>query len=150
MYDFLLTVHVLAAILWVGGSWMLLIFGYAQKGDPIERRNDFTRFTEKLGPRFFAPLSVIVILAGSFLVDEAGYSYSDTWVTLGYVGWALSFLIGVGFYPREGKRREELIEREGLAAPGVAASLGRILTAATIDSVIITLVVIDMTTKPGL
>ena len=150
MADFLLTVHVLAAILWVGGSWMLLVFSYAQRGDTIERRNDFTRFTEKLGPRYFAPLSIIVVLAGSLLVDEAGYDYSHTWVTLGYVGWFLSFLIGVGFYPREGKRREELIEREGLEAPGVAASLSRILTAATVDTVIITLVVIDMTTKPGL
>ena len=150
MADFLLTVHVLAAILWVGGSWMLLVFGYAQRGDPIERRTEFTRFTEKIGPRFFAPLSIIVILAGSFLVDEIGYDYSDTWVTLGYVGWFLSFLIGVGFYPREGKRREELIEREGVEAPGVAASLGRVLTVATVDTAIITLVVIDMTTKPGL
>ena len=150
MYDFLLTVHVLAAILWVGGSWMLLVLGYALRGDAVERRNDFTRFTEKIGPRFFAPLSVIVILAGSFLVDEVGYGYADTWITLGYVGWFLSFLIGVGFYPREGKRREELIEREGVEAPGVAASLSRILTVATVDTVIVTLVVIDMTTKPGL
>ena len=150
MYDFLLTVHVLAAILWVGGSWMLLVFGYAQRGDPVERRNEFTRFTEKIGPRFFAPLSILVILAGSLLVDEAGYDFSDTWVTLGYAGWFLSFLIGVGFYPREGKRREATIETEGVQAPAVAASLSRILTVATVDSIIITLVVVDMTTKPGL
>ena len=150
MYDLLLTVHVLAAILWVGGSWMLLLFGYAQRGDPIERRNEFTRFTEKLGPRYFAPLSIIVVLAGSLLVDEAGYDYADTWVTLGYVGWFLSFLIGVGFYPREGSRREKLIESGGVQDPGVAASVNRILTVATVDTVIITLVVLDMTTKPGL
>jgi hypothetical protein len=32
----------------------------------------------------------------------------------------------------------------------VAASISRILTVATVDTTIITLVVIDMTTKPGL
>ena len=82
--------------------------------------------------------------------SEAGYDYSDTWVTIGYVGWLISFLFGVAFYGPEGKRREKIVEERGIDDPGVVKSLNRVLTVAAVDSVIITLVVIDMTTKPGL
>ena len=129
---------------------MMLIFGYSLKGADVQRRDEFTRLTEKISSVLFAAASIIVIVAGSLLVDEAGYDYSDTWVTIGYVGWFLSFLLGVGFYPREAKRREKLIESEGIESSGVTASIDRILTVATVDTIIITLVVIDMTTKPGL
>ena len=148
--EFLLTVHVLAAIVWLGGSWMLLMLGLSLRGADTQRRVDYTRMTEKVPSIAFAVASVVVILAGSWLVDEAGYDYSDTWVTLGYVGWFISFLFGVGFYGPEGKRRDKRIEAEGMDSPAVTKSLNRVLTVAAIDSLIITLVVIDMTTKPGL
>jgi uncharacterized membrane protein len=129
---------------------MLLALGLSLRGADLQRRVDFTRMTEKLPSIIFAVASIVVIGAGSWLVDEAGYDYSDTWVTLGYVGWFISFLFGVGFYGPEGKRRDRTIEAEGIESPAVAKSLNRVLTVAAIDSLIITLVVIDMTTKPGL
>ena len=150
LYEFLLTLHILAAIVWLGGSWMLLALGYSLKSADAQRRHEFTALTEKISSILFSIASILVILAGSWLVDEAGYDYSDTWVILGYVGWFLSFLLGVGFYPREGKRRGELVDAKGIDDPGVTASVDRILRVATVDTVIITLVVIDMTTKPGL
>jgi uncharacterized membrane protein len=135
---------------WLGGSWMLLALGLSLRGADLQRRVDYTRMTEKVPSIMFAVASILVIGAGSWLVSEANYDYSDTWVTLGYVGWFISFLFGVGFYGPEGKRREKAIEAEGIESPGVTKSLNRVLTVAAIDSTIITLVVIDMVTKPGL
>jgi uncharacterized membrane protein len=146
---FLLTAHVLAAVAWVGGSVLALTLGYYLRGRDLETRVEYTRWTEWLGPRFFAPLSVIVIIAGPLLADRL-YDLDQTWLTLGFVGWFLSFLIGIGFYPREGSKREKLIEQHGVAHESVAASVNRVLTVATIDTLIVVLVVIDMTTKPGL
>jgi uncharacterized membrane protein len=148
--EFLLTIHILGAIVWVGGSWMLLILGYSLRGADLQRRLEYTRLTEKVSSIVFSIASILVILAGSWLVDELGYDYSDTWVTLGYAGWFVSFLLGVGFYPREGKRREKQIEASGADGPHVSASIDRILRVATVDTIIVTLVVLDMTTKPGL
>jgi uncharacterized membrane protein len=82
-YEVLLTLDILAAIVWLGGSIMLLVLGYMQRSAPIERRVDYTRLTEKVGNMVFAPASIVLIVAGSFLVDEAGYDYGDTWVILG-------------------------------------------------------------------
>lgn len=149
-YDkFLLTAHVLAAVIWVGGSVLALALGYYLRGRDINTRVEYMRWTEWLGPRLFAPMSIIVIIAGPLLADRI-YEVDQTWLTLGFIGWFLSFVIGVAFYPREGKRREKLVEQHGVEHPSVAASVNRVLTVATIDTLIIVLVVIDMTTKPGL
>ena len=150
MTDLLLTIHVLAAVAWVGGSIFALALGYYLRGRDVETRVEYTRWTEWLGPRYFAPLSIAVIVAGPLLADDIGYDFDQTWLTLGFVGWFLSFLIGVAFYPREGGRREKLIEQHGLGHESVAASVNRVLTVATVDTLIVVLVVIDMTTKPGL
>ena len=147
---FLLTAHVLAAVVWVGGSVLALTLGYYLKGRDANTRVEYTRWTEWLGPRLFAPMSIIVIVAGHLLVNEYDLDFDQTWLMLGQAGWLLSFLIGVGFYPREGKKREGLIEQHGIEHESVAASINRVLTVATIDTLIVVLVVIDMTTKPGL
>jgi uncharacterized membrane protein len=145
---FLLTAHVLAAVVWVGGSVLALTLGYYLRSRDIDTRVEYTRWTEWLGPRLFAPMSVIVIIAGSLLADRL-YDFDQTWLTLGYIGWFLSFAIGVGFYPREGAKREKLIEQSSVGNELVAKSVNRVLTVATVDTLIVVLVVIDMTTKPG-
>ncbi|HYH59784.1 MAG TPA: DUF2269 family protein [Thermoleophilaceae bacterium] len=150
MADLLLTIHVLAAVLWVGGSAALLTLGYYLRGRDINTRVEYTRWTEWLGPRLFAPMSIAVIVAGHLLVNEIGYDFDQTWLMLGQIGWLLSFLIGIGFYPREGKKREKLIEQHGIEHESVNASINRVLTVASIDTLIVVLVVVDMTTKPGL
>jgi len=146
---FLLTAHVVAAVVWVGGSVLALTLGCYLRGRDMETRVEYTRWTEWLGPRLFAPMSVIVIIAGPLLADRL-YDFSQTWLTLGFIGWGLSFLIGVAFYPREGARREKLIEQNGMASEQVAGSINRVLTVATVDTLIVMLVVIDMTAKPGI
>jgi uncharacterized membrane protein len=129
---------------------MLLILGLTLRKADVQRRTEFTRMTDKVPSIVFAVASIILVLAGSWLVDEAGYDYSDTWVTLGYVGWFISLVFGVGFYGPEGKRRDRIIDERGIDDPGVVRSLNRVLTVAAVDSLIVTLVVVDMTTKPGL
>ena len=150
MLDLWLTIHVLAAVIWVGGSVLALTFGYYLRGRDIATRVEYTRWTEWIAPRLFAPMSVAVLVAGHLLVNEIGYDFNQTWLHIGQAGWILSFLIGVGFYGREGKKREQLIEQHGIEHESVAASINRVLTVATVDTLIVVLVVVDMTTKPGL
>jgi uncharacterized membrane protein len=150
MTDLLLTVHVLAAVIWVGGSVMMLAIGYYLRGRDLPTRVEFTRVTEWVAPRLLAPASIGVIIAGPLLVDELGYEFDQPWLHVGFLGWFISFILGVAFYPREAKRRERLIEKHDIRHETVAASVNRVLTVATIDTLIVVLVVIDMTTKPGL
>ena len=150
MIDLLLTIHVLAAVIWVGGSAMMLAMGYHLRRRDANTRVEFTRWTEWVAPRVLAPASLAVIIAVPLLVEEIGYEFNEPWLHIGFLGWFLSFVIGVAFYPREGRKRERLIEQHGIEHESVAASVNRVLTVATIDTLIIVLVVVDMTTKPGL
>ena len=146
--EFLLAAHILAAVVWVGGSWTMLALGAYLRRRDINTRVEYTRWTEWLAPRLYAPASIVVIVAGPLLAADLDLDFSEAWINIGFVGWTISFLFGVAFYPREGKKRESLIEQHGLEHESVAASIGRVLTVATIDTLVITLVVVDMTVKP--
>ena len=152
MYEFLLTVHVLAAILWVGGAVTLHILMRRALQLP-DRRAQHERFTELewLGQRFYPGFSLLLLIAGILLVtrDEGGFEFSDIFVQLGLTGWVISFLIGIGFYEREGKKRGGIVEAEGADSPAVAASFRRTAMVNSFELLILLLVVVDMTTKPG-
>ena len=148
--ELLLTAHVLGAVIWVGASCTLLALGYYLRGCDLPTRVEFTRWTEWLGPRLIAPASVAVIIGGPLLASDLEVDFGAAWITIGFVGWTISFLLGIAFYPREGRRRERLIEKHDIRHETVAASINRVLTVATIDTLIVVLVVVDMTTKPGL
>ena len=150
MYDFLLTVHILAAVLWVGGGATAHVLGRrAQRSADPQYRLTLVREINAIGNRLYAPLSLVLVIAGSFLVNEAGYEFSQLWITLGYAAWLVSFVLGVGFYSREQKRIDEVAEREGPDGPGVKAGIRRTLMVNSFELLILALAVIDMAVKPG-
>jgi uncharacterized membrane protein len=152
MYDLLVTLHVLAAVLWVGGAVTLHILMRRALKLP-DRRAQHERFTELewLGERFYPLFSIILIVAAILLVteEEHGWEFGDTFIQIGLTGWVISFLIGIGFYGREGKKRAELVETEGAESPAVAASFRRTAMVNSFELLILLIVVVDMTTKPG-
>ena len=152
MYDLLVTLHVLAAVLWVGGGVTLHVLMRRALRLP-ERRAQHERFTELewLGERFYPGFSLLLLIAGILLVtrDEGGWEFEHTFIQIGLTGWIISFLIGIGFYGREGKKRAGIVEREGPESPAVAASFRRTAMVNSFELLILLAVVVDMTIKPG-
>ena len=152
MYDLLISLHVLAAVLWVGGGVTLHILMRRALKLP-DRRAQHERFTELewLGERFYPIFSIVLIIAAILLVteDDHGWEFGDTFIQIGLAGWIISFLIGIGFYGREGKKRAALVETEGPESPAVAASFRRTAMVNSFELLILLIVVVDMTTKPG-
>jgi len=151
MYEFLLTIHVLAAIIWLGGGIAMHILGrrVLKRNDPQEIYK-FSAEVNIIGMRLYAPMSLILLVAGILLVNEAGYEFSQTWITLGFLGWIVSFLVGVGYYGPQDKKLQALVAADGPTAPGVVANVRQALLVNSIEILILMLVVVDMTTKPGL
>jgi uncharacterized membrane protein len=150
MYDFLLTVHVLAAVVWVGGSVVMHILGrrVLKRGDGAEIHS-FSQEINKVALALYAPLALILLVAGVFLVDEAGYEYSQLWITLAFVAWGISFVLGVGYYGPHDKKLQKIVTERGATDPGVAQNVRQALTVNQFELLILLLVVVDMTTKPG-
>ena len=143
MYEFWLAVHIVCAVLWVGGGVTLHVLGRwsAKSGDP-EQMRAFALQALKLSVRLYAPLAILLLLAGIMLVREVGYSYGDLWISLGMLAWIVSLALGVLFYPREERRLER--------ADGDARStVNRVLMVNSIEITILVLVVVDMAVKPG-
>jgi uncharacterized membrane protein len=150
MYELWLAIHILCAVIWVGGGVSVHLLGRwtVKRGDP-EQIVAFNRDAVKLGIVFYAPLSIVLIIAGVLLVEEVGYGYGDLWITLGFLGWLFSLALGVGFYPRQARKVEAAVTAGGQAAPEAHATIGRILLVNSIEITVLLLVIVDMAVKPG-
>ena len=152
MYEFLLTVHVLAAVLWVGGGVTLhILIRRALRLSDARARHEAVVELEWVGAKFFPFFSIALIIAAVLLVtrEEGGWDFDHTFIQIGFTGWIISFLIGIGFYEREGNKRTDLVEAEGADSPAVASSLRRTAMVNSFELLILLLVVVAMTTKPG-
>ena len=151
MYEFLLTIHVLAAVIWVGGGIAMHILGrrVLRRNDP-EEIYKFSAEVNLIGMRLYAPTSLILLVAGILLVNEAGYEFSQLWITLGFLGWIFSFIVGIAYYGPQDKKLQALVAAEGPTAPGVVENVRQALMVNSFEILILVLVVIDMTVKPGL
>ena len=142
MYELLLTLHLLGAVTWVGGSIALAILGSRFSGAD---RAIVTPQMNWYGGTVLTGAAFVVLLAGIGLIIEVdGYEFSDPWVTIAIVGWLASAIIGGGFLGRIGKQAEaatDPAERERL--------IDKLTKIARLDTLIIVLVVIDMAVKPG-
>jgi uncharacterized membrane protein len=151
MYELLLTIHVLAAVIWVGGGLVMHILGrrVLKRGNPQEIF-EFSNEINTVAMRLYAPTALILLVAGILLVNEAGYEFSQLWITLAFIGWAFSFIVGIGYYGPQDKKLQALVAADGPTAPGVVGNVRQALLVNSVEQLILFLIVIDMTTKPGL
>jgi uncharacterized membrane protein len=150
MYELWLAIHILCAVIWVGGGVSVHVLGrWTQKrGDP-DQIVAFNRDAMKIWNVFYTPLAIILLIAGVLLIEEVGYSYGDLWITLGLTGWLVSLVLAVGFYAGQRRKVEAAVQARGPTAPDAQAGIRRILLVNSIEILILLLVVIDMAVKPG-
>ena len=142
MFENLLTLHILAAVTWVGGSIALAVLGGRFAG--AESGVVAPHFSW-YGGTVLTGAAFVVLLAGIGLVlDVEAYEFTDAWVLIGIAGWLLSAILGGGMLGPLGKKMSEATDHAERAA-----LQSRILTISRIDTVVVVLVVVDMAVKPG-
>ncbi|HEX6951360.1 MAG TPA: DUF2269 family protein [Gaiellaceae bacterium] len=148
-YAFLKWVHVSGAVLWVGGGLTLTILALRaeRSSDPIEMAT-IARQAAFVGERVFAPIGVLVLLAGIGMVVNLHWGWGTSWIVIGLVGYAITFLTGLLFLGPEAKRIGQLIETAGAEAAETQAAIRRILLVARVDEGVLLLVVAAMVLKP--
>ncbi len=148
-YSAFKTVHVIAAIVWIGGGTLLTILGVAaeRKRDPIELAN-IARQAATVGEKVFAPAGLVVVAMGIAMMLNTDWGWGKFWIVAGLVGYAITFFTGVGVLSPLAKKVTALTEEKGPTHPETAAAITRILMIARIDVAMLLLVVVDMVTKP--
>jgi uncharacterized membrane protein len=149
-YEIFLAVHILAAVVWVGGAFVIQVLAFRILREAVpERMAAFAKDTEWVGMRFFLPASLTLLVFGFLLVNEAGWSLSDAWLIFALIVIAASIVTGAGFLGPEAGRLGKAIEQQGPASPEVRERLSRILLISRIELIFLIAVVVDMVAKPG-
>ena len=153
MYEFLKTMHVIFAAIWVGtAAQQQFAAARAQmraKSDP-KYFVEFADDAEWYGKKLFAPASGITALFGVLLVIQSGWEFKDLWIIIGIALWVVSSIIGAAFLSPESGRLRELASQKGLEDPEVKSRIARINMVVRVDFLILLLVIADMVVKPGL
>jgi uncharacterized membrane protein len=148
-YTFFKSIHVITAVIWVGGAAMIQAYAFRilRTGDG-KRQADFAKDTEVVGMRVFVPASLILVLAAIAMMVNLDWSWSQNWIILGLIAFVLSFVLGAGFLGPEGGRIAALIEQQGPDSPAVQARIRRILTISRCELIVLLTVIVNMVVKP--
>jgi putative membrane protein len=146
-------VHVLFAVIWVGGALTVQVYALlaVRTQDPV-RIAAFARDTEFVGTRIFIPSSLILLVSGIFTIHESSgaWSFDQGWVQFGLVIILLSIAVGAGYLGPESGRIAKATDAHGVESPEVQARIQRIFLVSRIELVLLMLVVFDMVVKPGI
>jgi uncharacterized membrane protein len=150
LYDWLLFLHILAAMLWVGGSVMVaaMVTRLLRAPEPGEIAR-FTGNLRVLGPAVLAPSVVLLLVMGIWMVeDSAAWDMGQGWLEAGIALYAAAFLIGAAFLSRTA------IGAERAATAGDHGEAHRQLVRWSWGYRVIVLILLiatwDMVVKPGL
>jgi uncharacterized membrane protein len=148
LYDWLLFLHVLAAMVWVGGGVLLTVVGVRTVRDPDPAA--VVRFTGNLrvvGPLVLAPATLAVLGFGIGLVVDS-WDWGQLWIQLGLGLFAGAFLIGAVWQSRTALAATRAAERDDDAE--ARRQLRRWLWGYGLIVLLLVVAVWDMTVKPGL
>ena len=151
MFEGLKTLHVLAAILWVGGAITTQI--YAIRAD---RSGDAGHFqlvageAEWVGQRFYLGASLVVLATGiAMVVKEEFLAFGDPFIVIGLGGALFSALLGSLYLGPESGRIKRLSQERGWDDPEVVRRTRTIFLLSRIELVVLVLVVVNMVVRPG-
>jgi uncharacterized membrane protein len=148
-YDAFLTVHILFVVVWIGGGLFLTIFGLmAERSRDSAQIAQITKMAAFAGERIFSPAAIVVLAMGIAMVLNADIGFNHFWLVFGLLGFASTFVIGIGLLAPRAKKLEVLLHEKGPDDPESQAAISTILLIARVDMAVLALVIVDMVTKP--
>lgn len=151
LYEALLFLHILAAIAWIGGAIMhVVLMELAKRSGGREDMVMLLRYDDRLGPIFYVPMGLIVLLAGIGLVLEGDWGWDQPWIIAGLVLLGVAYLGGAAFFIPAGRRLNRAVEAEGATSEAAMRMAHGIERVAKLDLLLLLAAVYVMTAKPGL
>lgn len=149
MYDVLKYIHILAAMVWVGGAFTLQIYGiYVARSSEPDAIARFGRDVAVVGGRVFPIASIVLLIAGVLMVLQR-WSFGQAWIMLALTLWIVSLLAGVLYIgPRSG-RVGELFASEGPTSAAGRALMNQVFLVSRLELVSFAVIVFLMVFKPG-
>jgi hypothetical protein len=148
-YSIVKFLHVVSAVLWVGGGFVLFLLGVlAERAGNIEDKLLAMRASGQLGGRFFAPMSMLTLVFG-LIMCGFWVGFTELWIVIGLVGYATTFSIGMLVFKPTGERMGAMVAKDGVT-PAVLAIGQRMMSWARLDYAVMLVIIADMVLKPTL
>ena len=145
--DWLIAIHILCAIVWVGGAFYSQILAARAQGDGAITLAAFSKDQEYAGMRAFLPASLILLATGIWLVARDRFTL-DEWNVYALVVIGLSIVTGAAFLGPESGRIGQLMDARGGDDPEVVNRIKRIFLVSRVELVLLISVVLAMSLKP--
>lgn len=148
-YEPLLSIHILAAITWIGGAATLQLLGVrARQSSNPEEMASVAGQAAWLGKRVLTPAAESCCWLGISMV-LINWSFAQLWIVLGLVAFAGSLLSGIFFSGPESERLAKLLGEREPSDREMQARIKRLFLYSRIELVVLMLIVVDMVFKPG-
>jgi uncharacterized membrane protein len=149
VYQLFLYVHIVCAVIWVGGAVyaQLLALRVTSSPDPSELPH-LARHIESIGTRVFLPAALLLFISGSAMTLQA-WSFGRTWIAISVALWVLSAVVGAVYLGPRVKRAAELFETEGPTSQVGRELLDRLFLVSRLEIVGFAVIIALMTFKPG-
>ena len=149
MYELIKYVHVICAIIWVGGAFFaqLLAVRASRSTDPTDLPKIGASIAY-LGQRVFLPASILLFVAGIILVTQR-WAFSNVWVSISMVLWLASALVGSLYLGPTSAKVGAMFAAEGPTSVAARAGLDRLFLVARLELVSFAIIVFMMVVKPG-
>jgi uncharacterized membrane protein len=151
LYEALLFLHVIGAIVWIGGAVMhVALMQLAERSGNRAEMVRLLGYDDRLGPLLYVPAGLIVLLAGIGLVLEGGWEWGQAWIVAGLVLFGVALVGGAAYFIPAGKRLQRAVASDGEESEAVGRLIVEIERVALLDLVVLLAAVYVMTAKPGL
>jgi len=148
----LLFLHILGAITWIGGGVMLsLIAARTRRSEDPRYIAEFAKTLSYVGLRVLAPAVVTVLLTGILMVlVSAGWEFTQLWILLAFGIFIIAFLVGAVYLSRVALELQRLTTSADVNLQAARDTLGRWIVGYQIVLLLLLFAVWDMVFKPGL
>lgn len=148
-YSIYKALHVIAIVIWVGGDITLTTLGivFERRGD-AETMATLGKVGSWIGVHVYTPAAFAVFAFGVALIEQGGWGWGQVWIDLALAGWAIATGVGVLFVGPELGRIDRSAAEHGPDSAEVARRVRRLFTVFRFDTVLLVLIVLDMTVKP--
>jgi uncharacterized membrane protein len=149
LYDWLLFVHIVAAMVWVGGLVALSVLAtLVHRGADHDAISRFVGSLRVFGPVVLAPAALALLGFGIWLVVDAdAWDFGQTWILLALGVFIAAFLVGAVF-----QSRSALAAQRAVAAGDDGEAIRHLARWSWGMRLIVLLLVVatwDMVFKPG-
>jgi uncharacterized membrane protein len=149
VYHLLLFLHILSAVVWVGGAVSVQLLALmAQRSPEPSEVPRMIRYFEPLGTKAFTPAAVVLLLSGIVLTVQA-WSFAQAWIYLAIALWLLSAVAGSTYLGPRAKRAAELFVAEGPRSVAARALVRRVFLVSRVELASFVVIVALMVFKPG-